>query len=153
MCTSLGFRLAATAVTAVALLAGGASAQPGAPGADTRQRLVLPAAGRNTVLAEMRRMLESVNAILQGVLADDRPAIGKAARAAGVAMAADVDPQMMQALPPPFRQLGMQTHRGFDALADRIEAGGTRDGALADLARITNNCVACHAIYRLDESR
>ena len=30
-----------------------------------------------------------------------------------------VDPQVMQALPPAFRQVGMQAHREFDALADR----------------------------------
>lgn len=139
----------ATALTLFILCAGGAAAQTG----DARQRLALPPAGRDKVLAEMRLMLESVNGILQGVTANDLPAVEKAARASGMAMAVDVDPQIMQALPPPFRELGMQTHRGFDALADQIKGGGTRDDAVRGLARVTNNCVACHAIYRLDESR
>lgn len=153
MPTRLYRRHLAFAVSGLALLAGAAGAQPGAPAPDTRQGLTLPAAGRDKVLAEMRLMLESVNEILHGILANDRPGIVKAARAAGMAAAADIDPQVMQALPPPFRQLGMQTHRGFDTLADQVEAGGTRDDALGGLARITDNCVACHAIYRLDESR
>jgi hypothetical protein len=145
-------RLAAIALGA-ALLAGTASAQAPAPAPDARQRLALPAAARDMVLAEMRRMLESVNTILQGVVASDLSAIETAARASGMAMAVDVDPRVMSALPAPFRELGMQTHRGFDALADRVKAGGTRDDALRGLAQITNNCVACHAIYRLDEAR
>jgi cytochrome c556 len=136
-----------------ALLAGSASAQPPAPAPDARQRLALPPAARDMVLAEMRRMLESVNAILQGVVGGDQAAIESAARASGMAMAVDVDPRVMSALPAPFRELGMQTHRGFDALADRMKAGGTREDALRGLAQITNNCVACHAIYRLDEAR
>jgi copper homeostasis protein CutC len=31
---------------------------------------------------------------------------------------------MMQQLLPAFRELGLQTHRAFDELADRIKAGG-----------------------------
>ena len=57
MRTPLRTRLAATVLTAIALLAGAAWAQPGAPGADTRQRLALPAVGRDKVLTEMRLML------------------------------------------------------------------------------------------------
>jgi hypothetical protein len=105
------------------------------------------------VLGEMRRMLESVNAILQGLVAGDPAAIEAAARASGMVMAVDVDPRLMSALPAPFRELGMQTHRGFDALADRMKGGGTPQDALRGLAQVTNGCVACHAIYRLDEAR
>jgi cytochrome c556 len=146
-------RRVAAIVLGTALVAGAASAQPPSPAADARQRLALPAASRDMVLAEMRRMLESVNAILQGAVAGDPAAIETAARASGMVMAVDVDPRLMSALPAPFRELGMQTHRGFDALADRVKAGGTRDDALRGLAQITSNCVACHAIYRLDEAR
>jgi hypothetical protein len=140
-------------VLGAAVLAGAASAQPPSPTADARQRVALPAPAREKVLAEMRHMLESVNAILQGVVAGDTAAIETAARASGMAMAADADPRMMSGVPAPLRELGMQTHRGFDALADRMKAAGTRDDALRALAQITSSCVACHALYRLDESR
>ena len=131
-------------------MAGATSSQP--PG-DPRQRLLLPPPARDKVLAEMRHMLESVNGILRGVVANDLVAAEKAARAAGTAMAVEMDPAMMQQLLPAFRELGLQTHRAFDDLADRIRAGGTRDDAIRGLAAVTGNCVACHAVYRLDEAR
>ena len=120
---------------------------------DSRQRLTLPPTARDKVLAEMRHMLESVNGILRGVAANDLDAVEKAARAAGTAMAVEMDPAIMQQLLPAFRELGLQTHRAFDELADRIKAGGTREDAIRGLAGVTGNCVACHAVYRLDEAR
>jgi hypothetical protein len=131
-------------------LGGTGSGQP--PG-DSRRRLTLPAPARDKVLAEMRHMLESVNGILRGVAANDLDAVEKAARTAGTAMAVEMDPAMMQQLLPAFRELGLQTHRAFDELADRIKAGGTREDAIRGLAGVTGNCVACHALYRLDEAR
>jgi hypothetical protein len=120
---------------------------------DPRRRLALPPRAREKVLAEMRHMLESVNGVLRGVVENDLGAVEKAARAAGTAMAVEMDPAMMGQLLPAFRELGLQTHRAFDELADRIRAGGTRDDAIRGLAAVTGNCVACHALYRLDEAR
>jgi len=130
-------------------VAGTGSGQP--PG-DARQRLRLPPPARDKVLAEMRHMLESVNAVLHAVVANDLAAAEKAARASGTAMAVEVDPEVMRQLLPPFRQLGLQTHGAFDDLADRVKNGGTRDDAIRGLALVTGNCVACHAVYRLDEA-
>jgi cytochrome c556 len=148
--------LAGVGLVTLGLVAGYATTLRGqgpAPPTDTRQRLALPPAGRDKVLAEMRHMLESVNGIVKGVAGGDLAAVETAARASGMAVAADVDPQVMQALPPFFRQLGMRTHQGFDHLADRMKAGGTRDDALRALAALTENCVTCHSTYRLDEAR
>lgn len=125
----------------------------GQPPGDSRQRLALPPAARDKVLAEMRHMLESVNGVLRGVAANDLAAVDKAARSAGTVMAVEMDPAMMQQLLPAFRELGLQTHRAFDELADRIRTGGTREDAIRGLAAVTGNCVACHALYRLDEAR
>jgi hypothetical protein len=47
----------------------------------------------------------------------------------------------------------MQTHGAFDELAARIQAGATRDDVIRGLAGIVSNCVACHALHRLDEGR
>jgi mono/diheme cytochrome c family protein len=138
---------------AVAVLAGSVAPGRGQPGTDTRQRLVLPAAARDKVLAEMRTMLESINGILRAVDAKDTAAIEAAARPSGLAMAAEMDPSIVQQLPVAFRELGMRTHRGFDELVERMRAGGTPDDAVRALATITGNCVACHAVYRLDEAR
>lgn len=118
---------------------------------DTRERLALSAHDRDAVLIEMRRMLESVNGVLKGVLTEDATAIESAARASGVAMAADVDPRIMKSLPPMFRDLGMRTHKDFEALADRMRGGGRSAEAIQALADLTGKCVGCHASYRIDE--
>jgi hypothetical protein len=141
-------RAALAALLAVAVAAPLAAQDARPP--DPRQRVPLPPAARDTVLAEMRAMLASIDGVLRGLAAGDQGAAEQAARASGLATAAEVDPAIKRALPPAFLQLGMQTHQGFDRLADRLRAGVPRDAALAGLAEVTARCVACHAAYRLD---
>lgn len=128
-------------------------ATPEAQPADRRQRIVVPPAARERVLAEMRAMLESVNGVLRALATGDLAAGEKAARASGLATAADVEPEVKRALPPQFLSLGMQTHRGFDRVAEELRAGAAREAIVASLAEVTSLCVACHAAYRLDEAR
>jgi hypothetical protein len=149
----IGFCIGLVGGIILALGGGPAAAERQHPSGDARQRLVLPAAQRDQVLTEMRLMLGSVSGILQNLAAGDLLAGEKAARASGIAVAADVDPRIEQHLPQPFLELGVKTHNGFDSLADRMKAGASRDDVIRELAGITGNCVACHAIYRLDESR
>jgi cytochrome c556 len=146
-------RTVATVLVGLGIALGLGSTGSGQSPGDPRQRLTLPPPARDRVLAEMRHMLGSVNGILRGVVANDLGAVEKAARAAGTAMAVEMDPAMMRQLLPAFRELGLQTHRAFDELADRIKTGGTREDAIRGLAGVTGNCVACHAVYRLDEAR
>lgn len=138
---------------ALLLLTGCVAVESRSPSADARQRLALGPAERDKVLAEMRGMLESVSAIVQGLAAGDSVRAESAARASGMAVAVDADPRLMQSLPPEFRRLGMQTHKGFDGLADRINGGAARENILGALGALTANCVACHAAWRLDETR
>lgn len=105
------------------------------------------------MLAEMRHMLVSVSGVVQGLAANDLAAAENAARSSGMTHSADVDPAIKARLPREFLQLAMQTHQGFDRLADQIKAGGARDAVLRDLASLTGNCVACHEAYRLEEAR
>ena len=128
-------------------------ATPEAQPVDRRQRIVVPPAARERVLAEMRAMLESVNGVLRGLATGDLAAGEKAARASGLATAADVEPEVKRALPPQFLSLGMQTHRGFDRVAEELRAGAAREAIVASLAEVTSLCVACHAAYRLHEAR
>lgn len=143
----------AAGAVALAMLAGCATTEPRPPSADARQRLTLPAPRRDAVLAEMRNMLASLSGVVQGLATGDAVAAEKAARVSGMAAAVDMDPELRTLLPQAFLQLGMQTHRGFDNLADRIKAGATTQDALTSLASLTANCVVCHASYRLDEAR
>ena len=134
-----------------ALLGGGAgagSAREAAP--DARQRVVVTAAARDSILTEMRAMLEAVHGILHGLAANDPAVAAKAARAVGMAAAADTEPEIKRQLPPAFLQLGMQTHASFDRLADRLGAGGRPEELLGAVAGVTSHCVACHGAYRFD---
>lgn len=98
-------------------------------------------------------MLGALHEVLRALSAGDPAAAEKAARGAGMGVAVDVKPEVRAQLPPPFLQLGMQTHRAFDALADQLRAGASREEAVKSIATLTGNCVACHATYRLDEVR
>lgn len=122
-------------------------------GADTRERLVMEARERDKVLAEMRAMLEAIDGILQGLTQKDPAAVAERARSGGMAIAADIDPNIRKQLPENFVDLGMRTHKAFDELARVTEAGATEEAILSHLASITGNCVGCHAAYRIDEAR
>lgn len=143
----------AAALVLLVALAGQANVHAQPASTDARQRVTLPAAARDKVLAEMRSMLVSINGVIAGLAARDPAAAEKAARAAGMGTAADVDPAVKAALPREFLLLGMGTHRGFDALADRIRSGAAAEDVLRDLAAVTGNCVTCHAAYRFGEAR
>lgn len=151
--TVIGICAGVVGMIVFGFLGSSTAAPPHESSADTRQRLVLAPAQRHMMLTEMRVMLESVSGIVQGLAADNLPAAEKAARTSGMVHAADTDPQIKTLLPQQFLELAMQTHRGFDTLADRIKASGSRDDTLRGLAKLTGNCVACHAVYRLDEVR
>ena len=113
---------------------------------DTRRQVALTPAERDAVLAEMRMMLGSVSGALHGLSANDYRAIEKAARASGMGKAAD--PALAQKLPRQFLELGMATHKKFDALADLAAKPAPADQVVRSLADVTTNCVACHAMYR-----
>ena len=48
-----------------------------------------------------------------------------------------------------FKKLGFDTHARFDQLAMDVESMADSDVALAQLAELTKNCVACHEIYKI----
>jgi cytochrome c556 len=126
-----------------------AVAAGGGGGADARQRIAVEESVREQVLAEMRTMLASLDGLLRALAAEDRASAVKAARAAGMATAVDVDPHVERDLPEAFRALGVATHQGFDALAERIEGGASSQEVLGELAKLSANCVACHQAFRL----
>ena len=118
------------------------------PGSDSRTAVVLAEAERDQILAEMRHLLKSVHGVLQGVSTQDLSGAGKSARAAGMAMAADVNPLLMVKLPIAFKAMGMSVHRDFDGLADGIQSGERSEQVLKRLTDLTSRCTACHELYR-----
>ncbi len=58
----------------------------------------------------------------------------------------------MGKLPMPFKQLGRDTHARFDQIALDAEQLGDPRHALSQLNDVLDNCVACHAAFRIDVS-
>ncbi len=126
-----------------------------APGADGRTEIVLAPVERDQILGEMRQLLKVVQGVVTG-LSD--PAQGmkdaeRAARTAGMGMAADVDPAIMLKLPLPFKQMGMSVHQDMDRLADAIAQKEEPAKLLTRLSSITARCTTCHDLYRLSAGR
>ena len=142
-------RTAAVWVWAGSLIALAACADRSPMSRDPRTAIELPVEARDAVMLEMRTMLGSVNGILIGQAKGDTAAVRQAALASGTAAAAD--PALERFLPEAWLKLAMSTHQGFDELAGSPVKSG--DSVTARLARVTGNCVACHAAYRLDVRR
>ncbi|HMU55831.1 MAG TPA: hypothetical protein PKA61_12545 [Nitrospira sp.] len=122
------------------------------PGTDGRTEIVLAAGERDLVLGEMRQLLKAVHGIVSGLGGQDQPAdrqrMEQAARAAGMGMAADVNPALMAKLPLAFKQMGMSIHRDMDALADAVVQKESSQEILRRLSSMTARCTACHDMFR-----
>lgn len=118
-------------------------------GSDNRTAVVLGAGERELILTEMRNLLGGVQGILDGINHGDMKQAASAARAVGMASAADVNPALMAKLPMPFKQLGMSVHRDMDDLAQAAESGKPAGELQAMLTDTLSKCIACHASWQL----
>ncbi|MCK4674925.1 MAG: hypothetical protein KAT61_03350 [Gammaproteobacteria bacterium] len=119
---------------------------------DGRMAIHLDAGETDLVLMEMRMFLEAVQQIVKGVNENDMKLVAEAARRVGKAAQEAVPGTLMGKLPIDFKKLGFDTHTKFDQLA--MDADDLEDSshALEQLSTLMQNCVACHAGYRLDIS-
>ncbi len=125
-----------------------------AEGSDGRTEILLAAAERDQILAEMRVLLKAVDGIVRG-LGESKPdskQMEETARAVGMHMAADTEPAIMAKLPLPFKQMGMSIHKDMDALADAIVRDETAQQILQRLSSMTARCTTCHDMYRFKSS-
>lgn len=120
------------------------------PGTDGRTEIVLAPAERDMVLAEMRHLLKAVHGVLTALSGQDQrfKAAEGAARAAGMQMAADINPTIMLKLPLAFKRMGMSIHKDMDHLADGIAQGESSVQILNRLSSITARCTTCHDTYQ-----
>jgi hypothetical protein len=114
-----------------------------------RDAIVLQPAERELVLLEMRGLLISTQGVLAGLNKNDMTQVAQAARASGMASAADVNPALMSKLPMSFKDLGMSVHHAMDEIAQDAEAGKTSADILNKLSNTLTSCVACHAAWQL----
>lgn len=118
-------------------------------GSDDRTAIVLNTPERDLVLTEMRGLLTSTQAILDGLNRNDMKLVADAARTVGMGSAADVNPSLMTKLPLSFKQMGMGVHHEMDALADAAQAGKSPAEIQGMLSNTLSTCVACHSAWQL----
>ncbi len=123
------------------------------PTEDGRTAILLNSSERALVLGEMRDFLVAVQAVLDAANRDDPSAAAPAARRVGMAAQQAVPATLVGKLPAEFKTLGFDTHRQFDQLALDAEQLGDPDHTRQQLAALMNNCLACHAAYRIDATQ
>jgi hypothetical protein len=117
---------------------------------DGRSAIQLDGAERDLVLTEMRMFLSSLQTITENLPKGDMAAVTVAARTVGRAAQQAVPASLMGKLPMEFKQLGFDTHTRFDQLALDAEQMGDSEQVQQQMGRLMQNCVACHAAYRID---
>jgi hypothetical protein len=148
-------RLCWTMVILLALVAGGMAYKfivQGSveQGTDGRSAIQVNPGEKDLVLTEMRAFLQAVQGITAGLSNNDIENVIKNARSVGMAAQQAVPGSLVGKLPLAFKKLGFDTHTRFDTLALNAEQFGDPGDILKELSRLMENCVACHAAYRLD---
>jgi cytochrome c556 len=148
--------------SALLVIALAASPAPETP--DPRAPVVMTPAQQAELRAEMRRHLETVQAVLAALAADDIEAAGEAATTIGPGGGGAGHGQghgqsrgqgggprhgFRQALPEAWFVHARPMHQQFRRIADEARGEGDRDRMLAALAEATAHCNACHASFRL----
>jgi len=146
LCWTLLFGSLVTVVIAIVIMAAGTKTTV-AP--DGREVIRLEPRQRDLVLMEMRTFVDSLRDMTQALGTDDYSLFQSAALKVGLKAQQGVPLDLMKALPLPFKQMGMDTHKKFDDLAARAEMGASNSELLQELSQLMNNCVSCHAAYQL----
>lgn len=119
---------------------------------DGRISIQLNAGERDLVLEEMRAFLESVQHITKAATENNMEMVAKSARKVGKAAQSAVPGTLIGKLPIAFKKLGFDTHLKFDEVALNAEDFGDSNQVLIQLSDLMQNCIACHAVYRIDIS-
>ena len=117
---------------------------------DGRLAVQMEAGERDFVLTEMRTFLESVQQITQGISENNMEMISKAARIVGNAAQQQAPGPLIAKLPLEFKKLGFDTHSKFTQLALNTEQIEDKQHSLNQLSELMQNCVACHATYKIE---
>jgi hypothetical protein len=124
-------------------------------GADTRNAVKFPAAMKQHTLANMRDHLLALSQIQEALAAGQYElAASTAEKRLGMTSLGDHDAaHSAKFMPQGMQDIGTAMHRSASRFAVEAQnAGATGDlpKALSALSRVTQNCVACHAGYRLE---
>ncbi|BBO99715.1 hypothetical protein SFSGTM_04240 [Sulfuriferula nivalis] len=118
---------------------------------DTRQKISMPEAVKTDMLSRMRDHLLALHEIQVAI------AHGELDKASDIAETrigvSSMQPQMQQGtaayMPQAMRMMGMEMHKSASRFA-RTATEGDTIRALDSLSTVTEQCVACHAAYKLN---
>jgi len=134
------------------LLCLAASGAVGGEKADARVPVGLNAEEQSWLLGEMRRNVEVIQQMTAALSGGRSAEVHELAAAFGTVPSAKDPtrpPQLRQKLPAAWLGLTHQLHQDFDGIAEGTASMETTAQTLARVSRLMQNCVACHATYRL----
>ena len=142
------------ALIAVSLFATSVSTATSQAYADTRELVQMPARMQAHMRANMRDHLLAVHEIQAALARGDFDVAARVAeqRLGMSSLESHGASHMAGMMPPGMRATGTAMHRAASRFAVTVlEAGVDRDlgRAIAALAEVTTQCVACHATYRI----
>jgi hypothetical protein len=119
-----------------------------------RQYVELPDVMRGHMLRNMRDHLAAISEIQEALAAGafDRAAAVAEERIGMSSLASHGASHMAPYLPQPMRDIGTQMHRAasrFAIVAQEASVDGDLARTLGALSRVTQQCVACHAAFRV----
>jgi hypothetical protein len=121
---------------------------------DTRQLAILPAAAAESLRAEMRANMLTLNQIISLTVAGQTKEAGLLAEqelgvtAMGKNRKLPFDARPGPHMPPAMHAVGVDGHNAASAFA-LVAATGDREKTLAALPTLSTPCVACHFAYRI----
>jgi len=117
---------------------------------DNREVIVLDDEARAFIIHEMQQNVSGLQQAMTALSNDDMKSVASALRPLGMQGMGSAPPTLMSAVPDGFRKIGMPTHMAFDRIADAAEKGASTKDVLSSLGKAMENCVACHAAYRVE---
>lgn len=123
----------------------------GAAEKDARQKVKFPEQMRAHMLGNMRDHLQALSEIQAALAAKqlDRAADIAETRIGMTSLAAHGASHMAQYMPQGMQDIGTEMHHAASRFA-RTAQEGDGQKALENLAQVTQQCVACHAAYRVN---
>ncbi len=122
-----------------------------APSEDGRTSVVLTKDERNLILDEMRAFLVSVQGVSQAITENKMDKVAELALKAGMVAEQDTPGSLLQKIPLGMKKLGFGTREKFDEIAETAVTTKDPITARKQLDALMQNCIACHALYRLPE--
>ena len=117
---------------------------------DSRQSIRMSKDHREFVMAEMRQFVESVQQINKGIMTNDPKPVIEAGKRSGRGVGEHAPDGLIKSLPVGFKKLGFGTHGLFDEISEAAKTDFNPKTTQQQLDKLLNNCVACHATYKID---